>query len=66
MSMRGGGERPWWSRSTLPADEMTYECDSKLGDPAPVDCSKLRYELGAASDNLQIESGVIQFLSSSE
>ena len=66
MGMQGGGEKPWWSHPTLPPDEMTYSCDPKLGDPTPVDCSKLRYELGAGSDILQIEPDNIKFISSGE
>ena len=39
---RGSG-RPWW-RNILPSsNEMTYECDTGLGKPTDVDCSRIEW-----------------------
>ena len=55
----------WWDyRPESQVDEMTYECDTKLGSPRSVDCSKLEYsQLGAGSDTIQISPQVPRILS---
>lgn len=68
MRMRTGGNRPWWSNAGDPLgeDEMTYECDAKLGSPKEVDCAQVEWgELGADSDAINLVSGVAKTLSSS-
>ena len=68
MRMRTGGNRPWWSNAGDPVgeDEMTYECDAKLGSPKEVDCAQVEWgELGAGNDAIDLVSGVAKTLSSS-
>lgn len=63
--MTPGGKTPWWQQVPDSADEMTYECDAKLGAPAAVDCAKVEYgELGADDDTISVGAGVVKFLSS--
>ncbi|CAF9908203.1 MAG: hypothetical protein ALECFALPRED_004349 [Alectoria fallacina] len=65
QKMRPGGNTPWWQQIPESADEMTYECDAKLGAPAAVDCEKVEYgELGADDDTISVGAGVVKFLSS--
>lgn len=65
QKMRPGGKTPWWQQVPDSADEMTYECDAKLGAPAAVDCAKVEYgELGADDDTFSVGAGVVKFLSS--
>lgn len=65
QKMRPGGTTPWWQQVPDSADEMTYECDAKLGAPAAVDCAKVEYgELGADDDIISVGAGVVKFLSS--
>ncbi len=65
QKMRPGGNTPWWQQVPDSADEMTYECDAKLGAPAAVDCAKVEYgELGADDDTISVGAGVVKFLSS--
>lgn len=66
--MRTGGSRPWWSATGDPVtqDEMTYECDAKLGRPKEVDCLEIEFgELGADGGNVDLIPGVAKTLSSS-
>lgn len=39
---RGSG-RPWWRNISPSSNEMTYECDIGLGQPADVDCSQIEW-----------------------
>ena len=58
-------DHPWWANfaATAPDDTMTYECDAKLGNPRPVDCSQLQYsELGVLSDNISLKPGSAEYL----
>lgn len=65
QKMRPAGNTPWWQQVPEAADEMTYECDAKLGAPAAVDCAKVEYgELGADEDTFSIGAGVAKILSS--
>ena len=67
QKMRPGGNTPWWQQIPESADEMTYECDAKLGAPAAVDCEKVEYgELGADDDTISVGAGVVKFLSSGQ
>ena len=60
------GDRPWWDRGSigsetaqkalLASDEMTYECDSRLGSPSNVYCSQIEWsQLGPPSDTLTLD-----------
>ncbi|KAL9122289.1 MAG: hypothetical protein Q9187_001153 [Circinaria calcarea] len=61
-----GSTMPWWQAS-VGADEMTYECDSKLGTPHITDCFHLEYSaLGAPSDSINLTPGAPKILSSSK
>ena len=62
--MQRGATTPWWD-VTETSDEMTYECDAKLGNPSAIDCSQLSSQLGAPSDSVLVAPGAIKFLSSS-
>lgn len=62
--MRRGGPVKWWS-SVLAVNDMTYECDSKLGSPKVIDCTQVGSQLGAMSDSVQVGAGEVRFLSSS-
>ena len=67
QKMTPGGSTPWWKQIPDAADEMTYECDAKLGAPEAVDCAKLEYgELGADDDTFSVGAGVSKFLSSGQ
>ena len=67
QKMSPGGKTPWWQQIPQSADEMTYECDAKLGAPAAVDCAKVEYgELGADDDTISVGAGVVKFLSSGQ
>lgn len=67
--MRTGGSVPWWSAAAGPVeDDMTYECDAKLGSPKEVDCAHIEWaELGADADADAVElvPGVVKTLASS-
>ena len=59
----------WYEVNALAPIEvtMTYVCDTNLGAPAEVDCSKLEYaQLGTWDDNLQVGPGVVTFPFSSK
>ena len=63
--MTPGGNTPWWQQIPESADEMTYECDAKLGAPAAVDCAKVEYgEMGANDDTISVGAGIVKILSS--
>ncbi|MCJ1228496.1 hypothetical protein MMC12_005157 [Toensbergia leucococca] len=68
VSMLSGSLRSWWSMdasSSAVPDEMTYECDPKLGSPATVDCAHIEWsELGNPSDTFEVRPGDVKFLSS--
>ena len=67
QKMTPGGSTPWWQQIPEAEDEMTYECDAKLGAPAAVDCAKVEYsELGADDDTISVGAGVVKFLSSGQ
>ena len=53
---RGPSERPWFMfSSSSDVDEMIYECDSNLGNPAMSDCAQIEWsQLGHPSDSLTI------------
>ncbi|MCJ1241699.1 hypothetical protein MMC14_009705 [Varicellaria rhodocarpa] len=66
--------RPWWSlleprtrgsNNDIPASQMVYACDAKLGAPSPTDCAQLAYSgLGPPSDTFTIGPGsATKFLS---
>ena len=58
---------PYWRAIPLASDDMVYECDDTLGHPAEVDCSQLEYsQLGPDLDTIQVEPGIVRFLTSSE
>lgn len=63
-----GYSNPWYGRfgeETLPNDTMTYECDTKLGNPQHVDCSQLQYsQLDPISNSLSPEPDLTRFLHS--
>lgn len=61
----GGSHHPWWTPRAN-TDDMTYECDARLGSPREIDCSKLEYsQLGAPSDTTTISPGAPKVLSTS-
>ena len=68
MRMRTGGSVPWWSAPVNPVeDDMTYECDSKLGSPKEVDCAHVEWEeLGPNTDVVELVPGVVKTLASSK
>ena len=48
----------WWQDVPSPPDDMTYECETNLGNPASVDCSQLQWQgFGNPSDSIQIIPG---------
>ena len=48
----------WWQAALSPPDDMTYECDTSLGSPTPMDCSQLQWQgFGNPSDSIQIIPG---------
>lgn len=60
-------DRPWWGRPLgATADETTtYECDAKLGNPRPRDCSQLQYSaFPAGGGDVTLRTGVETFLHS--
>ena len=65
MNMQRGTTAPWWTAPEM-GDQMTYECNSKLGTPRATDCSQLLSQLGAPSDSIQVAPGAVRFLSSSK
>ena len=67
QKMRPGGQTPWWQQVPDAAEEMTYECDAKLGAPAAVDCAKVEYgELGLNDDTFSVTAGLAKVLSSGQ
>ena len=73
--MKRGERQPWWSRvipdlQLATSDDLTYECDGNLGNPAPVDCTHIEWDqLGSTSsspsDVLTIAPGTVRFFHSS-
>ncbi|KAL9116589.1 MAG: hypothetical protein Q9187_006886 [Circinaria calcarea] len=56
-----------WTRNPPGLDTMTYECDSKLGVPRPIDCIQIAYsQLGFPSDTISIRPGIDKLLSLSK
>ena len=56
---RGLSVQPWNGRDTQTSpsavDEMTYECDSNLGNPTMADCAQIEWtQLGHPSDSLTV------------
>ena len=67
QKMRPGGNTPWWQQVPDAAEEMTYECDARLGAPQPVDCAKVEYgELGLNDDTFSVTAGLAKVLSSGQ
>ena len=72
--MKRGERQPWWSRAIpdlqfATSNEMAYECDSNLGNPAPVNCMHIEWDqLGSTgsspSDILTIAPGTVEFFHS--
>lgn len=62
-----GGDRPWWQPPRRSAsDDMIYECDAGLGNPAEVDCSQVEWhQVKPPSDTLTVGPGNPTFLHSS-
>ena len=59
----------WWAPDQSPPNQMTYECDAKLGSPAVVDCTHLEYEglkPAGAPDTVQIGPGLTKVSTSSK
>ena len=69
LLMERGGYNTWWypyHNGGAPLDEMTYECDSNLGNPRKADCSRLEYsQLGNPSDSITVGPGEVSFFHSS-
>ena len=67
QEMRRGGSLKWWETISPPADEMKYECDTKLGSPALVDCTKIEWQrLGPTSETVTLGPAATKFFSSSK
>ncbi|MCJ1256455.1 hypothetical protein MMC24_004276 [Lignoscripta atroalba] len=65
QEMRRGGSLKWWETISPPADEMKYECDTKLGSPALVDCTKIEWQrLGPTSETVTLGPAATKFFSS--
>ena len=66
--MTRGGSLTWWDSESSPArDEMRYECDTGLGAPGLVDCTKIQWQgLGPPSDTLTVGPGSAKFFTSSK
>ena len=57
LSMTRGGLRHWSTQAPLARDEVTYECDSDLGNPIADDCLILQYQHpGSESDTITVPS----------
>ena len=60
--MTRGGTLNWWDFDSAASDEMTYECDSNLGNPAAADCSEIQWhQLPLSSDTLAVSPGTTTF-----
>ena len=67
IANNGPSARPWWSLlgswnrgggGGLPASQMVYTCDAKLGAPSSTDCAQLAYSgLGPPSDSITVGPG---------
>ena len=58
LQMEGGQGPDTWYDPTLPgSDEMTYQCDSKLGSPSVIDCEKLMYHGLGKFDTATVDLG---------
>lgn len=67
QKMRPGGNTPWWQQVPDAAEEMSYECDAKLGAPAAVDCARVEYgELGLDDDTFSVTAGLAKVLQSGQ
>ena len=65
--MGRGETTPWWDipSEANDKDEMNYECDANLGNPAEVDCTHIEWnELPPPSDSLNVGPGTTTFLHS--
>lgn len=61
----GGKTTPFWSTVAASEEQMSYQCDPKLGAPAEVDCAHVEFdELGANDDTFSVGPGVTKILSS--
>lgn len=67
VAMVRGGMRPWWRWDATASEDMTYECDARLGRPSGADCTHIEWEqLLPASDTLEVGPGLVTFLHSSK
>ena len=69
MTMKTGGNRPWFGGGSVPAapGEMSYDCSKNLGSPATADCTHMEInQLGrtSSSDTLTLAPGAVQFFHS--
>ena len=65
--MRTGGRVPWWYSRANPEeeDDLTYECDPKLGHPKEVDCAHVEWEeLGADADVVALVPAIVKTIAS--
>ena len=58
-SMVPGGTEIWFRPRSRSNDQMTYECDSKLGNPSAIDCSQL---LQQSRQNVTVRPGDTAFV----
>lgn len=69
--------RPWWQdqetcinprqgaprqNAQLASEEMSYNCDANLGNPAPQDCFQIEWSQLPSSDTLHVGPGLATFL----
>ena len=67
QKMRPGGDTTWWQQVPDAAEEMSYECDAKLGAPNAADCARVEYgELGLDDDTFSLTGGLAKVLSSGQ
>ena len=65
---RGGTSTPWWYfEGSQTPNQMTYECDTGLGSPTPLDCTDIEWnQLRPASETLEVGPNNVTFLTRSE
>ena len=68
LGAAGVNPSPWWQQRVSPSDdEMTYQCDARLGNPSEVDCSRIEWnQLAPGLDTLSVGPGNPTFLHSSK
>ena len=64
QQMQRGGSNKWWNpyQRNL-QDDMTYECDASLGNPALADCTRIQWH-GLGSGSVEIGPAEPKFFSS--